>query len=754
MTGFQLVAAQGLQNGEGLGPPNIVANYNSYQNLDPVHNFSNIFNTLNAIPTVIGTHSNPIANVTANLSLNAVNITIAAGDTLDSIVTDINEAAIPGIIASSQFNNLSITANTLASYTVTIGPTSNGFILANLGITVGSYSGTQTGITANSLFALNTLGANSFPHVFGQVPNDFSSNIGYGPLIDIAHGRTTEWFGGSPTANVYINTLSQAQTYATAAQAVLSSAATSQWPGGPAATATGGFSAIAGNNPTEFQSVANALSQLGTLMIPNKPFQGFSNAGCFQQILNSGNETIGNLHLNFFGKTIVDPSTGKIWTIGSQLFSEIIDNPVGMTADDTFQIAALNPLDALIGEAANTALTQVGDLDAVVTFFQLGNNVSSVYKWTDVLNIPLMLGYQAASVMAKTLGLSSINDLSAYQFIKAFVSNIPGFTNTTSFFVISQTMQQLIPLSNAGKLISMTTPLSQSDFANIQASFGPGSGTYGNPTVDDVLGSTNYNEALTNVVRGLQPLTTTTQWANISSDTKKISIALNGGSFPVILSNGNSYPDINSLAIGGATLINATAAELATLAPSMTDVSLFTSFTGIAETHNNSAILTNLNSQSSSFIPINVDALATNLMANYKKVSGLVNMVMGIFFQVVGISFSVYMDTFPHPALYLKVPGVPNSLTSFASTLSTMAALTSSMPGADEITGLGNVVNCLDMSTVAGQALGACVTEVQNAQVLAQNGLGTHQNLATNTGNTLKTAATGANTIGGGLING
>lgn len=51
MTGFQLVAAQQLQAGEGLGPPNITANLTAYKNLAPVGNFSNIFY---AAPTAAG----------------------------------------------------------------------------------------------------------------------------------------------------------------------------------------------------------------------------------------------------------------------------------------------------------------------------------------------------------------------------------------------------------------------------------------------------------------------------------------------------------------------------------------------------------------------------------------------------------------------------------------------------------------------------------------------------------------------------
>ena len=132
LSGFQIVASNGLVNGEGIAPPNITANLSAYQTFAPVANFSNIYATSNTLPF---------------------------------------------------------------------------------------------GLTLTNANLLQSIGANSFPHVFGQVPNDFSSNLGSGPLFSIAPARTTAWFGNSSTANVYLQILGQAQNYAATAQAVVASAA-------------------------------------------------------------------------------------------------------------------------------------------------------------------------------------------------------------------------------------------------------------------------------------------------------------------------------------------------------------------------------------------------------------------------------------------------------------------------------------------------------------------------------------------------
>lgn len=657
-SGFQILASTGLQQGEGIAPPNITSNLVAY----------------NAIPTV------------------------------------------------SNFSNIYAHALTL-----------------------------PFGLTTSNANILISLGANSFPHLFGQVPNDFSSNLGTGPLMDITYSRTENWFGNSTTANVYLQVLSQAQTYAATAQTVLGSAAQTQWSGSPASSATGGFSEIGGNNVSTFSGIANVLIQLGTLMIPTDAFNGFSNADCFNRILESGNDTIGNLHLTFFGQPFVDPTTGNTWTIGSSLFQYIMSNPEGLSADNTFLITALNPLDAQLGEMANQALTQTGDLDAVVTFFNVGPNVApSIYQWTDCLNIPLLFGPTLTSVISQALGIGN-NTLSPYYFIQGLVNNIPGLSSIQSLTALGLIMSQITPLSNLDMVTSLASPITQEQFSNLQASFGPGSGTNGNPTVDDVLGATNYNEALTNTVIGLNPLMPTTTYANISSDTAKINSALITNTFPVTLSNGVSYADINSLAVGGSTLVNQNAMSLANLAPSVTNTSLFTAYNGIAETHNNSETLTTTNGQ----IPISVSAIVSDATSSFPKASGLVGLVLKVISQYIGISSTVMINNPPMPSLFMKVPGglsisALGSLTSFPSALASMASAVNLDSSANEITGLSNVTNCLDLSTTTGQALSATITEAQNSQVLNNGGLPL-QNFATNT-TALITAATGTHTLGGGLI--
>ena len=492
LSGFQIIALDGLREGNGLAPPNITANYNSYKNFAPVANFSNIF-----------------YNATSNANITSSN--------------------------------------------------------ANL---------------------LISIGANSFPQIFGQIPNDFSSYIGMGPLFDIAPNRTKTWFGNGNSISTFIQSIQTAQDYALTAQSILESAATAQWPGGPSGSLTGGFSTIAGNNTASIKQCGNAIGQLGTLMNPSDLFNGFSNAYCFQQILESGANYIGNLHVTFFGKLIIDPVTGTEYIIGSDLFNLIMNNPYGLSNDDPFQIAALNPLDILLGQMANEALTSTSDLDAVISFFNVGDAASRIYKWTDCFDLPLMLGPIATQNIVKATN----SPLTIYTFIKA-LSNIPGLSNTPSLTSLGMAMSQLsLPTSN---ILALTTPVSANLFANIQATFGPGTGTYGNPTVDDIMGATYFNLALTNTIEALTPLTYVPIWTVISSDTGNIASALING-FPiggVQLSNSNLYSNINTLAVAGSNLINENANILASQAPSLTNVALFKSYNGVAETHNNSQLL-------------------------------------------------------------------------------------------------------------------------------------------------------------------
>lgn len=630
LSGFQLVAAHGLVQGEGLGPPNIAANLNAYNKILTVNNFSNIYSTATTLPF-------GLTNANANL--------------------------------------------------------------------------------------LMAIGSNSFPHLFGQVPNDFSSELNVGPLFTIAPTRTEAWFANSDTANVYLQVLSQAQSYAMSAHAVLTSASQTQWNGGPSSSLTNGFSAIIGDsNPSNYQIVGNAISQLGTLMLPSDPLNGFSNADCFNRILQSGMNMIGNLHLNFFGKTIIDPTNGNSLIINSKLFQYIMNNPVGLSADDPFKIAALNPLDILLGEMANTALAQTGDLDAVVTYFGIEPlAATSIYQWTDVFNLPLMLGQKATQIITEKLQLVTLD---AYHFINAMINNVSGFTNISSLYQLGQIIAQINPLTNSSNLASLTSPISTEQFANLQASFGPGSGSSGNPTVDDILGSTNYNQALQNTIVGLQPIIPSPYYANISTDTSNIRNALTNNVFPVTLSDGSVYNDINSLAVGGTTLINKNASVLANNATSITNVALFKDYNNIAQTHNNSANLTAANS----FIPINPTAIASDSIAAYPQASGFAGLILSIIFRFFGASQSVKIDNPPQATMFMRVPGAPSFsssslLSSFSSSLASMASLTTQLPTANEITGLNNVVNCIDMNTITGQALQATISEAKNNQLFTNNNI-------------------------------
>ena len=247
----------------------------------------------------------------------------------------------------------------------------------------------------------------------------------------------------------------------------------------------------------------------------------------------------------------------------------------------------------------------------------------------------------------------------------------------------------------------------------------------------------------------MQPLTTTQYYANISSDTNKIAIALTNDVFPVVLSDGTSYGDINSLAVGGSALVNQNAQNLANIAPTMTNVSSFTDYNQIAATHNNSIVLS---TPTSSFSPINTVPIISGLTSDFAKVSGLTGLVLSIIQKYYGASQIVKIDNPPQPTMFMKVPGAPSfsptaALSSFPSSLSSMASLGGQVPNADEITGLNNVMNCFDHTSLTGQALTATVKEAQNTQILQSSGI-INQSQATNTV-TLVTPPVGIHTIGG-----
>jgi len=624
LTGLQLVAANGLQQGEGLSTPNISASYNSYLSYAPVNNFRSIFYA---------------------------------------------------------------------------APSASGLTSAN----------------ANLLISI---GSNTFPQLFGEIPQEYTSSLGHGPLFDIAPARISTWFGGTNNASVYINVLGQAQTYAATAQTVISSASTTQWVGNASGTATGGFSSIAGNS---IQEVGNTFAELGTLMLPYIPSWGFSNADCFKRMYDNGDITVGNLHLNFFGKELIDPITGISYTIDDDLFNYILDNPVGVNDEDTNGIAALNPLDILLGERADAELTQTEDLDAVVTYFGIGSNVASnIYNWTDCLNVSYILGNNVSNIIATSLDVSSIN---AYVLINSLVNNISGFTNYASIGELGTTMQSMEPLQYADDLNSLSSPLSTNDIAQIKTTYGNGTGTYGNPTVDDILGSTDFNNAISNAIQVISTLTQETLYKNISSDTGNIANALQSG-IPVggvHLSDGSTYFDINSLAVAGSNLVNNDSSSLYTIAQTNTDVSALSSYDLIAETHNNSITLSSTN-----FVNINTAPIISNLMSDVRTVTGMTGIVLGIIQRFYGASNTTRIDSPSQMAMFQKFPAALNPsamLASVPSTVASMVAASSTNAMANEVTGLSHLTNCIDTTNTTGKALNGVISETKNMQILTKNGI-------------------------------
>lgn len=590
LTGFQIIAINGLQNGQGLSVPNIGSLLSEYESFPPVANFITIYN-----------------------------------------------------------------------------------------------SAPNAAITPTNVIALQNIGANSFPQLFGAVPFVFSTNLGIGILIPQAEFQVNKIFGNVNSASIFVQALSLAQSYASQSADTINSAASATWNGNPENAISGGVCAIAGNNEANIAIVAQAFSQLGDVVQVNSVTGGFSAAAIFQEILDTGNDTIGNLHLNFFGKTIVDPTTGNTYVVNADLMTLILNNPVALP-NSTFPLAAQNPLDIQLQMLANQALALTGDLDAVITFVGInGNAASNINQFSDCLNPQLMLG-PAAGIIANVIGTPQ---LTASNFLQALVDNITGLNNVSNLPALGVVFGNTKPLGNLNLLAQMNAPVSPASFANLQAQLGPGSGANGNPTVADILGSTNIAGALTTSIAAINQLVGQTLYLNISTDTSNVAnVLVNGWPGTEKLSNGNTYTDANLYCSDAANLINLDSSLLALYAANIGLANNFSEYNILAETQNNSRVL------------------LTKAGINIANIQNSIS-----------------------------------SLVSFGSTLNGLALENV------EVSGLDVIEPVIQNTDLSGQALSATIIEAQNNQVFGVAGIVSsafQSNLTP-----LTTPPLGANLIGG-----
>jgi hypothetical protein len=595
LSGFQVIAINGLQTNSGLAPPNISANLTIYNNLPPVSNYNEIYT---------------------------------------------------------------------ASFTAPI-------------------------TTPNAL-ALRALGSYSFPHLFGVVPSDFDTNLGLGSLFPKVVVRVNSLFGNVSSPSIFAQALYQAQSYANQSADTINSAASTTWNGSPSSSIMGGLDQIFGTDPNTIAIISAAFNQLGSLVQFSNPSAGFSNAGVIQQILKGGNNTIGNLHLNFFGKTIIDPVTGNVLTVNQSLITSILSAPYPLD-NSSFQMVYLNPLDQALGILLNEALTNTLDLDAVITFIGVsGTAAASINQFTDCLNPQLMLGSAAQLILNNIRATTTILD--AQLLISTLINSVRGLNNVPSINQLSTLTKQIKPLGNLPLIASMSSPISQTDFRNLQISLGPGSGANGNPTVSDILGATNLQTALGNVLIGLNSVKNSTVWNNISTDTSNVATALIGGiSSPVFLSDGTSYTDLNLLSAAAVILTNNNANLLVSDIQSFGLGNLFSDYNGLAETHNNSIVL----------------------------------------LTKAGIN----------------IANISNNISSLVSLGATVPGMTTQNV---ETSGLDVLMGVIDNTTLPGQALSATIIETQNSQVFQTNKIATDRNESNP--NILNTPPTGTNIIGGGRV--
>lgn len=96
------------------------------------------------IPAVIGTNTSPVISANAVITINGTNISCNVADTVSSVAGKINSATVPGIFAKVINNQLSISANALATGSNLAISNLSGNALGTLGISAGTYPAAAT----------------------------------------------------------------------------------------------------------------------------------------------------------------------------------------------------------------------------------------------------------------------------------------------------------------------------------------------------------------------------------------------------------------------------------------------------------------------------------------------------------------------------------------------------------------------------------------------------------------------------------
>lgn len=426
-----------------------------------------------------------------------------------------------------------------------------------------------------AITSLEQLGANSFPQLFGAIPSGYTSSIGTGTLFDKIVTRLEKYVNINNSSVAY-QTIANASLFASQTNNNINQLTTNQ---NSDQYVSGGISSFAGNTSIQVQTVSQAFANIGNVIdFTNLP-ASFSASNILLPLAQQ-NSPIANLQVNLFGQSIIDPRNGNVLIINTSLLQRIISNPISSDGIITATVSQ-NPLEAPLIVAANNALTNVGDLDAMCSYLNIsGNAASSIFQFSDMLNVELMFD-TATPVIKQNLGITSA-PLTIPNVVDMLQQNLTGAENITSSSTFSNALAKLQSIENLNQVLIITTlPIIT---ANV------GIGLNGSLTTSDILGSSNVTASLVETISAISAIPNTVITQNIDSDINNLVVALQTNSIPGPLSDGQIFSTVNDYVVGCTALINSNAIKLLS---TVQDTSFINSYNVLAQTHNNSITFLN-----------------------------------------------------------------------------------------------------------------------------------------------------------------
>ena len=231
-------------------------------------------------------------------------------------------------------------------------------------------------------------------------------------------------------------------------------------------------------------------------------------------------------------------------------------------------------------------------------------SVGAVSKFTDTLDVNKQLG-AAASAMTKNLGISG--DLNPKALADGLAEQIGGLDKIANLGGL-KAMGDVMGKIQMPKLDLLgSAPISQADFHGLISAVGGGSGPSGAPKLEDILGGTNFDEALKKCGQGLAKLD--------QGKIKHVKDQIAAAAALIATDDG-----MNGARAAGIAMIDSLAPVVSSLkaeaAANPAAADLFKSFNGLAESHNNS---------------INLKAKAEIAMSSMKdSISSKMSLVAGL----------------------------------------------------------------------------------------------------------------------------